>query len=126
MISLRADAIDFLLALKAAGKEIVLVTNAHPDSLSLKIEKTQLDQYFDALYSTHQFGITKEFQLLWHKLQQHHGFELNHTLFVDDSLPILQSAQTFGFKHLLAVANPDSKKPSILLMALIQSQIFVA
>jgi putative hydrolase of the HAD superfamily len=110
LISLRADAIDFLLALKAAGKEIVLVTNAHPDSLSLKIEKTQLDQYFDALYSTHQFGITKEFQLLWQKLQQHHGFELNRTLFVDDSLPILQSAQTFGFKHLLAVANPDSKK----------------
>lgn len=110
LITLRTDAVDFLLALKAAGKEIVLVTNAHPDSLSLKVEKTRLDQYFDALYSTHQFGITKEFQLLWQKLQAHHGFELNSTLFVDDSLPILQSAQTFGFKYLLAVANPDSKK----------------
>ena len=87
-----------------------MVTNAHPDSLSLKVEKTQLDQYFDALYSTHQFGVTKEYQLLWQKLQRHHGFNLNHTLFVDDSLPILVSAKDYGFKHLLAVANPDSKK----------------
>ena len=110
LISLRADAIDFLLALRAAGKEIVLVTNAHPDSLSLKIEKTQLDQYFDALYSTHQFGVTKEYQLLWEKLQQHHGFDIESTLFVDDSLPILLSAKDYGFKYLLAVANPDSKK----------------
>lgn len=110
LITLRQDAIAFMLALKKSGREIVLVTNAHPDSLSLKIERTQLNQYFDQLYSTHQFGITKESQLLWKKLQQHHGFSLENTLFVDDSLPILSSAKKYGFKHLLAVANPDSKK----------------
>lgn len=110
LIQIRQDAIDFLLALKSSGREIVLVTNAHPDSLSLKIERTQLDQYFDTLYSTHQFGVTKESQLLWQRLQSHHGFTLEHSLFVDDSLPILHSAKRYGFKHLLAVANPDSKK----------------
>ena len=110
LISLRADAVDFLQALKAANKDIVLVTNAHPDSLSLKIERTQLDQYFNTLYSTHQFGVTKEFQLLWQKLQNQHGFSLEKTLFIDDSEAILQSAKTYGFTHLLAVANPDSKK----------------
>ncbi|MGJ8692014.1 MAG: GMP/IMP nucleotidase [Thalassotalea sp.] len=110
LISLRADAVDFLIALKKANKDIVLVTNAHPDSLSLKIERTQLDQYFDTLYSTHQFGVTKEYQLLWQKLQSQHGFSLKNTLFIDDSEAILQSAKTFGFKYLLGVANPDSKK----------------
>lgn len=112
LISLRDDAHEFLTALKASGREIVLVTNAHPDSLSLKIERTQLDQYFDTLYSTHEFGVTKESQLLWQKLQAKHGFDKETTLFVDDSLVILDSAKKFGIKHLLAVANPDSKQES--------------
>ena len=110
LIELRSDAHDFLVALKESGRDIVLVTNAHPQSLSLKIERTQLDKYFDTLYSTHEFGVTKESQLLWQRLQQKHGFTLANTLFVDDSLAILHSAQTYGIKHLLAIANPDSKQ----------------
>jgi putative hydrolase of the HAD superfamily len=110
LISLRDDAVEFLLALKTSGRDIVLVTNAHPDSLALKIERTALDQYFDTLYSTHEFGVTKESQLLWQKLQAKHGFNVESTLFVDDSLVILDSAKKYGIKHLLAVANPDSKQ----------------
>lgn len=110
LIKLRGDAHDFLIALKETGRDVVLVTNAHPNSLSLKIERTQLDKYFDTLYSTHEFGVTKESQLLWERLQKKHGFSLESTLFIDDSLPILKSAQTYGIKHLLAVANPDSKE----------------
>ncbi|PKI17266.1 GMP/IMP nucleotidase [Colwellia sp. 12G3] len=110
LIQLRSDAKNFLLALKESGRDIVMVTNAHPDALSLKIERTQLDQYFDTLYSTHEFGVSKESQLLWQRLQAKHGFECDKTLFIDDSLEILKSAQKFGIKHLLAVANPDSKK----------------
>lgn len=110
LIQLREDAKQFLIKLKESNREVILVTNAHPESLSLKIEKTQLDQYFDKLYSTHQFGVTKESQVLWQKLQNHHPFTLSKTLFADDNLTILQSAKDYGFKHLLAVANPDSKK----------------
>jgi putative hydrolase of the HAD superfamily len=112
LIQLRDDAHDFLIALCESGREIVLVTNAHPQSLALKIERTALDQYFDTLYSTHEFGATKESQVLWQRLQQHHGFDNETTLFVDDSLPILQSAHRFGIQHLLAVTNPDSQKPA--------------
>ena len=111
LIQLRIDAHDFLVALKSSGREVILVTNAHPDSLSLKIERTQLDKYFDVLYSTHEFGVTKESQLLWQRLQAKQPFELDSTLFVDDSLAILKSAQKFGIKHLLAITNPDSQQP---------------
>ena len=112
LIRLRDDAHDFLVALKQSGRDIILVTNAHPDSLSLKIERTQLDQYFDVLYSTHEFGVTKESQKLWQHLQEKQPFELSSTLFVDDSIEILDSAKKFGIQHLLAVANPDSQKPA--------------
>jgi putative hydrolase of the HAD superfamily len=111
LIELRSDAHDFLIALKTSGREIILVTNAHPDSLSLKIERTKLDKYFDFLYSAHEFGVSKESQLLWQRLQKKQPFELRSTLFVDDSLPVLASAKLFGIKHLLAITNPDSKKP---------------
>lgn len=106
-ISLRPDTLPFLDALKKAGKEVVLVTNAHPDSLSLKVERTALDSHIDRLISTHQYGVTKESQLLWQKLQADLNFDNSSTLFVDDSLVILDSAKTFGIKHILAVANPD-------------------
>jgi putative hydrolase of the HAD superfamily len=111
LIELRSDAHDFLTALKTSGREVILVTNAHPDSLALKIERTELDKYFNVLYSTHEFGVTKESQLLWQRLQKKQPFALHSTLFVDDSLPILESAKLFGIRHLLAITNPDSKKP---------------
>ncbi|GAC35078.1 GMP/IMP nucleotidase [Paraglaciecola polaris] len=111
LISLRDDSIPFMDALKASGREVILVTNAHPDSLSLKIEHTALDSHIDTLISTHEFGVTKESQVLWQKLQQRLGFVSKHTLFVDDSMPILQSAKDFGIAHLLAVSNPDSQLP---------------
>lgn len=112
LISMRDDSIPFLDALKASGREVILVTNAHPDSLSLKVEHTQLDQHIDQLISTHEFGVTKESQLLWQKLQARLNFNPEHTLFVDDSLGILKAAGDFGIRHLLAVSNPDSKQPN--------------
>jgi len=113
LISLRPDTVAFIDALKQSGREVILLTNAHPSSLSLKVEHTQLDSHIDTLISTHQFGVTKESQLLWQKLQEHLGFDAQSTLFVDDSLVILQAAKDFGIKHLLAVSNPDSHKPHV-------------
>lgn len=112
-IALRPDTLPFLDALKSAGKQVVLVTNAHPDSLSLKVEKTALDQHIDLLISTHDYGVTKESQVLWQKLQADLHFNNETTLFVDDSLTILDSAKKFGIKHLLSVANPDSQRPTL-------------
>lgn len=111
LIEMRPDTIPFLDALHESGREVVLVTNAHPDSLSLKVEHTKLDSHIDRLISTHQFGVTKESQSLWQQLQQELNFNPQRTLFVDDSPPILAAAQTFGIGHLLAVENPDSKLP---------------
>ena len=113
LIQLRDDTIPFLNALKAAGKEVILVTNAHPDSLSLKVERTQLDQHIHHLVSCHTYGASKESQSLWQQLHEDLGFDPARTLFVDDSERILHSAKEFGIKHLLAVANPDSKRTPV-------------
>lgn len=109
-IAMRADVPAFLTALKQSGRRVVLVTNAHPDSLSLKLERTPLKQYIDELISSHEFGYTKEQQELWQALQQRLGFDASRTLFIDDSLSVLRSAQRYGIGHLLAIANPDSQQ----------------
>ena len=111
LISIREDSLPFIDTLKTSGRDVILVTNAHPDSLSLKVEHTRLDNHIDQLISTHEFAVTKESQVLWQKLQVKLGFNPQHTLFVDDSLGILKAAQDFGIKHLLAVSNPDSQQP---------------
>ncbi len=112
LVSMREDTLPLLDALKQSGRQVALVTNAHPDNLALKLELTQLDAHIDTLISTHEFGVTKESQLLWQRLQHRLGFDPSRTLFVDDSQVILKAAQDFGIKHLLAVENPDSQLPA--------------
>ncbi len=109
LIALRPDADVFLQALRNAGKRVVLITNAHRDSLSLKLEKVELAPYFDRLISSHDYGFPKEDQQFWFALQQDVPFEPARSLFIDDSLPILRSAGRYGVAHLLAVRQPDSR-----------------
>ncbi len=110
LISLRPHVDELLSALKAAGKHIVLITNAHQDSLSLKMERISLAHYFDRLITSHQFGYPKEDQRFWEALQANEPFNQERTLFVDDSIPILRSAREYGIRELLAIKHPDSKK----------------
>ena len=110
LIALRPDADTFLAALRRAGKRVALITNAHRDSLSLKLERVELAPHFDRLISSHDYGFPKEDQQFWHALQADFGFDPARTLFIDDSLPILRSAQRYGIAQLLAVRQPDSRK----------------
>ena len=112
LIQLRPHADTFLAALRSAGKRVALITNAHRGSLSLKLEKVELAPWFDRLISSHDYGFPKEYQQFWFALQQEFPFDPARTLFIDDSLPILRSARQFGVTHLLAVEQPDSRKPA--------------
>ena len=110
LIALRPDADTFLTAIKQAGKRVILITNAHRDSLSLKLERIELAPYFERLISSHDYGFPKESPQFWDALQADIGFDPARSLFIDDTLPILRSARDFGIGHLLAVRQPDSRK----------------
>lgn len=111
LIALRPHASEFLHALRAFPKRIVLVTNAHQKSLALKMESTQIAHLFDRLICTHDLGIPKEVPGFWEKLQQVEPFNPVHTLLIDDSLPILQSAAKYGIAYLLGISQPDTQAP---------------
>ncbi|RPH28728.1 GMP/IMP nucleotidase [Buttiauxella warmboldiae] len=105
---LREDSVPLLEALKACGKRRILLTNAHPHNLAVKLEHTGLAQHLDLLLSTHTFGYPKEDRRLWQAVTEHTGLEPARTLFIDDSEPILDSAAKFGIRYCLGVSNPDS------------------
>jgi len=110
LIALRPHADTFLAAVRKAGKRVILITNAHRDSLSVKLERVALAPYFERLISSHDYGFPKESQNFWSALQADIDFDPARSLFIDDTLPILRSARTFGVAHLLAVREPDSSK----------------
>jgi len=111
LIAVHPHVPDFLDAVRAAGKRVVLVTNAHHKSLTLKMSRTGLDAHFDALITSHELGQPKEQAGFWHALQAVEPFDPGATLLVDDSLPVLHAAKAYGIAHLVAVYRPDTRQP---------------
>ncbi len=104
-------ALQFLRSLRTRDIRVLLVTNAHPDTLALKDAVTGLGDYFDGLHSSHTYGHAKESQDFWHALQEDVGFGPNTTLFVDDAQRVLRSARDYGIEMLVTVTRPDSGRP---------------
>jgi putative hydrolase of the HAD superfamily len=109
-IAYRDTAVEFLGALKASDKHALVVTNAHPDTVTIKLHRTGLDRYVDDVVSSHDYGAAKEHDEFWRVLYRRYAFEPGRTLFIDDNLSVLQAARRFGIGHLLAVSHPDSSR----------------
>ena len=102
---------EFLQALRASGRRVALLTNAHHKVIELKMATTGLAQHFDHLICAHAFNAPKEDPQFWPKLAEQDHFDPDTTLFVDDSLPVLRAARNYGIRFLRAVRLPDSKAP---------------
>ncbi|MCP4000653.1 MAG: GMP/IMP nucleotidase [Gammaproteobacteria bacterium] len=101
----------FLDAVKAGNKRLVLVTNAHQHALDLKKAVTGLDQWFDEFVCSHDFGVPKEHPDFWCQLQEKLQFDPATTLFVDDSIPVLDAAVEYGLAAVVAIRKPDTRMP---------------
>lgn len=110
-VAIRPGTIEFLNKAKAHNKRLVLVTNAHPDTLAVKMDRVLIAKYFDDIYSSHQFSRPKESPDFWVRLQQEINLPLDKCLFVDDSEDILTVAQQSGVKLVLSVSQPDMSLP---------------
>jgi len=114
LIAVHPRVLEFLEALAARGKRRVLVTNAHQKAIALKMRKTPLVGHLERIISAHDLGLPKETPGFWARVQAIEPFDPARTLFVDDSLAVLQAARAYGFQHLLAVLTPDSKAPPLV------------
>ena len=101
----------FLQRARASGKRLVLVTNAHADTLRVKAGVCGLGQFFELCLSSHEFGLPKEAAEFWPQLRDRLGFDPQRTLFVDDSQSVLDAAAEFGIAGVVAVTRPDTRQP---------------
>ncbi|ARN73625.1 GMP/IMP nucleotidase [Oceanicoccus sagamiensis] len=109
MIAIRPHVMAFLEQLQNSSKHVMLVTNAHRNSLDIKMEKTGIMPLFDELVVSHDFNYPKEQKEFWQQLHINHPYNPETTLLIDDTFAVLHSAQQYGIKHLLTLLQPDSK-----------------
>ncbi len=112
-VNFRSGSINFLQQAKEQGKDLYLITNAHPDTLAIKLSKKDFSPYFKELLSSHITTYPKEDIRFWKSIEKRWNFDKNVSLFVDDSESILIKAKEFGIKHAVGISNPDSSKMAI-------------
>jgi 5'-nucleotidase len=111
LIRYRPHARGFLHRMREQGKQLLLVTNAHRDSLAIKDEVTGLVAVVDCAISSHDYAAPKESQSFWEQLAAAQRFDPKRTLLIDDNDRVLAAAGRFGLENLLSVTQPDSALP---------------
>lgn len=108
MIRMRPYALEFLRWLHAGPQEVLMVTNAHPETLAIKMGEVDITDWFDRIVVSHDLDAPKEHQVFWARLQELHPFDPKTTLFIDDTESVLEAARDYGVRHLLTLLQPDS------------------
>ena len=110
LIAIRPHVDEFLQRLHASPRQVWLVTNAHRTSIGIKMSHTRLERWFDRVICSHDLAHPKEHPQFWRRLCADHPFDPARTLFIDDTVSVLQAARTFGVRYLLTLLQPDSRQ----------------
>ncbi len=102
---------EFLARVRARGKRLCIVTNAHRDTFDVKAGHTGIDRLVDGVVCSHDFAAPKESMAFWHALKAHAPFDSARTLLLEDSLAVLAAARAYGLAHTIAIRRPDSRLP---------------
>lgn len=112
LIDYLPGAAGFLDDVRASGRPLRIVTNAHPRTIEVKAAQTGIDRRVDHVVSSHSFDAPKESGDFWARLAASQPFDPARTLFVEDSLAVLTAARAFGIRHTIAIRRPDSGQPA--------------
>ncbi len=102
---------EFLQSVRARGKVLKIVTNAHRAAVAVKVARTGLDVLVDEVISSHDYRVPKESSAFWQRLCEHHPLNPERTMLIEDSIAVLEAARAFGIGHTFAIARPDSQLP---------------
>lgn len=98
--------------LQNKGKEVHLITNAHPKALEVKMGQVGLSDHFQRMICSQEVGTAKEQPEFWDRLQELLPYDRQRTLFADDTEKVLHSAREYGIRHLVHIAKPSSRLPA--------------
>jgi putative hydrolase of the HAD superfamily len=103
---------EFLATARSRARRVVIVTNAHRQTLEIKMNETRLDAQVDCVVCAHDLEAPKESEEFWVELARREPFDPERTLLLDDSVTVLRAAQEFGLTRTIAIRRPDSRRPA--------------
>lgn len=101
-------ALDFVDRVRRSRRAVWLVTNAHPDTVRIKLDTAGIAAHFDRIVTSHEFGRAKEEPGFWSGLMARYPFTPQRCLFVDDSPAVVAAAAAWGIGQVVALSHPDS------------------
>ncbi|MDD2464005.1 MAG: HAD hydrolase-like protein [Desulfobulbus sp.] len=110
LIGVHPYVIEFFEFCLKRRKKLYLITNAHSQSLEIKLQKTAIGPWFDRIVCASEVGAAKEEPLFWERLKSMLGYDKKRTLLVDDTEKVLFTARDNGLAYLLYVARPSSRQ----------------
>jgi putative hydrolase of the HAD superfamily len=113
LIRYRPGAERFMEAVRGSGRRALIVTNSHPEGVTLKHRLTGIVDRVDGVESAHHHAHPKEAPEFWERIRDALDFEPARTLLVDDNLQALDCAAAFGIGQLRAITRPDSGRPAL-------------
>jgi GMP/IMP 5'-nucleotidase len=113
MIGFLPGAEHFLKAVRARGKRIIVVTNAHHTGVGVKSAKTGLDRYVDRIVDAFEVGYLKMRPEYWPACRKLVGFDSRHSLYVDDDESCLAAAKEYGIAEVIHSAKSSSQLPPV-------------
>lgn len=105
----------FLANLQSMKKTTIIVSNAHRDTINIKLTKTKLWGYFDDVISSHDYGYPKEDINFWINLEKNLLFEKTKSVLIDDNIDSLKRAFEFGIKDIIGITKPDSTRANLII-----------
>lgn len=111
LIDFHPDAVDFLQFLRATGKRVHVVTNAHEAGVAIKVARTGMDRHVDRILNAFEVGYLKMRVEYWPACQQMIGFDPSRSLYIDDDEACLAAAEAYGIGHILHRSKSSSQLP---------------
>lgn len=112
LISFHPDATDFLRHLRARGKRVYVLTNAHAAGVAIKVSRTGVDRHVDRIVNAFEIGYLKMRSEYWPTCQRLLGFDPSRSLYIDDDEACLTAAHEYGIGHVYHRSKSSSRLPA--------------
>jgi len=103
----------FLQVMRSRRKQVYIATNAHDKVLAMKLKKTEIGKYLNGAITSAEMGFPKEKIGFWRQAEKKLGLRKERTLFVDDTLAVLRTAQEYGIGYIVYKARGNSRIPPV-------------
>ena len=92
---------------------LILITNAHRKTLNIKLEKYDLNPYFENMICAHELHYVKENIQLWYMLKSRFKLDYAKTLLIEDTINNIKVGLSAGISQAVYLGDEnyeDSKK----------------